>query len=437
MEYGGSGMKKRWIPLILSLVLYLAPAAPAAAAEASPGQAAYTSDRLLWAGPIPLAGLVTINQEYYLPLELLKETGKVDSYIPLAASLSSGEYHIRLQDRRRGETLNVIKPVVYATPGLELGPVTPAAIPVKVQDPRTSPQQAVTLPAGSVYQLAGYYTMVRLRTLGEYYGYREDTDGVHICEEPSGETPAAVWEEDLAGKAAKSLRSTDTKATLQAFHNYLVNNLTHSDFMDNAYFQKNDPQRHERAAQMSETYRCQNNFTLASRYGVCQNYAELFQAMCLQNCTPCELVGSNEMDHVWNRVWLWGEWYHVDVTFDDPGPKPALRQTYFLVTPEKMMQTHCWEGPDFTMPSEYDPAWTQIDPMNLPSAAQYRKCLAAQLVQGKTKFSLRPAVAAAFGGSRGPVTWAHAHYGVPAWELRWSYQYNAAKKTYDYTVIYP
>ena len=187
-------MKKRWIPLILSLVLYLAPAAPAAAAEASPGQAAYTSDRLLWAGPIPLAGLVTINQEYYLPLELLKETGKVDSYIPLAASLSSGEYHIRLQDRRRGETLNVIKPVVYATPGLELGPVTPAAIPVKVQDPRTSPQQAVTLPAGSVYQLAGYYTMVRLRTLGEYYGYREDTDGVHICEEPSGETPAAAWE---------------------------------------------------------------------------------------------------------------------------------------------------------------------------------------------------------------------------------------------------
>lgn len=427
-------MKKDCASLFLALALCLSLAVPALAAEAP--ATAYTSDKLLWAGPIPLAGMTVIQDEYYLPLELLNQSGRVDSYLPLQFYESQdGGYHITVRPYYGSETLGVIKPVVYATPGLELGPAAPAAVSVTVSDQQSGSYQTATLPGGSIYTLAGHYPMVRLRALEAFCGYREAEDGVHICEN-MGQTPAVAWEEDLAGQAAKSLRTTNTRDTLQAFHDYLINHLTHEESMDNAYFQKSDPARHERYEQAAAKYRCQNNVTLAWHYGVCQNYAEIFQAMCLQNCTPCEIVTSYEMDHAWNRVWLWGEWYHVDVTFDDPGPKPTLRNTYFLVKPEIMMRSHCWPGSDFTMPETYDPAWEQIDPRSLATAAQYRKCLAAQLVQGKTSFSLRPATADAFGGSRGPVSWALAHYGVPSWSLRWTYKYNASTKSYDYTVIY-
>lgn len=429
---------KRIMSLLLTLLLCVALTAPALAEEAAvPLTAiAYTSDKLLWVGPLPLAGLTVINGEYYLPMELLNANGKTEGgYYPLSYCVYGNGIGLETRSYTCGEVLKAVKPVVYATPGLELGAVTPVTedMMVSYRDPA---YHDATLPAGSVYSLGGYYPMVRLKALAEYYGYREAEDGIHICESYPYEEHTVVWEEDLVGQAAKELKTNDTKATLKAFHDYLIKKMTHFGFIDDAYFQKSDPQRHERYDQMWEKYECENNAALASGYGVCADYANMFQAMCNQNGTPCVSVGSMAMNHAWNRVWLWGEWYHVDVTFDDPGPKPSSRDTYFLVSAEKMMRSHCWDGPDFTMPDTYDPAWAQIDPKNLTSADQYRKCLAAQLVQGKTKFSLHPVNAEAFGGSGGPVAWALNRYDVPAWNLRWTYTYNSATKSYDYSVTY-
>ena len=33
---------------------------------------------------------------------------------------------------------------------------------------------------------------------------------------------------------------------------------------------------------------------------------------------PCEEIISEEMMHCWNYVYIRGNWYHVDVTHDDP-----------------------------------------------------------------------------------------------------------------------
>lgn len=69
-------MKKKWLSLILALALCLGLASPAMAAEAPAQPKAYTCDKLLWIGPIPVAGLTVINNEYYVPIATLRSTSK-------------------------------------------------------------------------------------------------------------------------------------------------------------------------------------------------------------------------------------------------------------------------------------------------------------------------------------------------------------------------
>ena len=54
--------------------------------------------------------------------------------------------------------------------------------------------------------------------------------------------------------------------------------------------------------------------------GICQAYALAFLALCQGAGLEADLVVSDAMDHAWNHVRVEGEWYHVDVTRDDPIP---------------------------------------------------------------------------------------------------------------------
>lgn len=47
-----------------------------------------------------------------------------------------------------------------------------------------------------------------------------------------------------------------------------------------------------------------------------------------------ELVDSNSMNHMWNKVHIGNAWYNVDVTWDDPiNDRPGHAQhTYFLLS---------------------------------------------------------------------------------------------------------
>lgn len=52
--------------------------------------------------------------------------------------------------------------------------------------------------------------------------------------------------------------------------------------------------------------------------GVCQAYTLTYMAL-LQSCgIQVDYAASDEMNHIWNLVELEGQWYHVDVTWDDP-----------------------------------------------------------------------------------------------------------------------
>lgn len=79
--------------------------------------------------------------------------------------------------------------------------------------------------------------------------------------------------------------------------------------------------------------------------GVCQSYASAYGMLLDKVGISHYPVVSAEMDHAWNLVQLDGEWYHVDVTWDDPVGGEE-RHLYFGLTDELMGADHTWDNPD-------------------------------------------------------------------------------------------
>lgn len=67
---------------------------------------------------------------------------------------------------------------------------------------------------------------------------------------------------------------------------------------------------------------------------VCAGYASAYQDLLNRAGVPCVTVTSEEMEHAWNLVSIDGQWYHVDVTWDDPSPDTYgyAGHRFFLLT---------------------------------------------------------------------------------------------------------
>jgi len=93
--------------------------------------------------------------------------------------------------------------------------------------------------------------------------------------------------------------------------------------------------------------RCRYDTTLAKATGydlllngttVCAGYAALYQDLLQRVGIPSVVVTSDAMEHAWNLVQLEGNWYHVDVTWDDPTAdrEGRVRHDHFLRTDEEI-----------------------------------------------------------------------------------------------------
>ena len=73
---------------------------------------------------------------------------------------------------------------------------------------------------------------------------------------------------------------------------------------------------------------------LKERKGVCHAYSLCYIAVMRELGIPCFMVVSEEMNHSWNLVLVDGEWYHVDLVFDDPSPdRPGqVHHKHFLLS---------------------------------------------------------------------------------------------------------
>ncbi len=93
---------------------------------------------------------------------------------------------------------------------------------------------------------------------------------------------------------------------------------------------------------------------LVENYSVCEGYARSLRYLCKLLDIDCIIVTgtSKNEQHMWNMVRLDNEWYHIDLTWNDPGldgegkPKVPLH-TYFNVTDEFISKDHIID-PDVT-----------------------------------------------------------------------------------------
>ncbi|WP_158408921.1 transglutaminase domain-containing protein [Peptoclostridium acidaminophilum] len=86
----------------------------------------------------------------------------------------------------------------------------------------------------------------------------------------------------------------------------------------------------------------------ALAYGktVCQGYSLLAYKMLEEAGVQARIVAGDEsMNHAWNMANIDGEWYHSDLTWDDPLPDVKSRTiyTYFNLSDERMSQDHFWD----------------------------------------------------------------------------------------------
>lgn len=100
---------------------------------------------------------------------------------------------------------------------------------------------------------------------------------------------------------------------------------------------------------------------LVNRTSVCAGYALAYERLMDQVGIPCEYVTGMTTNgyHAWNIIQIDGEWYHVDVTWDDPTPdrEGYVRYKYFLKSDKAMSRDHInWEASHACTSTKYDNA---------------------------------------------------------------------------------
>ncbi len=91
---------------------------------------------------------------------------------------------------------------------------------------------------------------------------------------------------------------------------------------------------------------------------LCEGYSKAFMYLAQSAGIPtiCVSGRSNGAGHMWNMVKLGGQWYHIDVTWDDPiSTRPMLVYDYFLVSDKTILSDHSLDGRSAlpSAPSDY------------------------------------------------------------------------------------
>ena len=110
--------------------------------------------------------------------------------------------------------------------------------------------------------------------------------------------------------------------------------------------------------------------TVYSAYGalvegdaVCQGYALAYRLLLEEAGIPSAMLTS--ANHMWNLVQLGGDWYHVDVTWDDPAPDTPgiVSHQYFLISDARLNgldtgASHIWnEELQARTSTKYEDGW--------------------------------------------------------------------------------
>ena len=109
-----------------------------------------------------------------------------------------------------------------------------------------------------------------------------------------------------------------SKDKIKAIHDHIINNTDY------------DQLKTENIE--DTTYKSNTAYgVLVEKYGICSGYSDTM-AIFLNKLNIINYKISNDQ-HIWNLVFLDGQWYHLDLTWDDPiSDKNITRDNYFLIT---------------------------------------------------------------------------------------------------------
>lgn len=97
---------------------------------------------------------------------------------------------------------------------------------------------------------------------------------------------------------------------------------------------------------------------LVNGIAVCDGYAKAYAYIMEDKLEiPCTVISSNSMSHAWNMIEIDGEWYHVDLTWDDPvwDCIGRVEHNYFLLSDQAISQN----SPDAATGNGNHYAWTK------------------------------------------------------------------------------
>ena len=116
-------------------------------------------------------------------------------------------------------------------------------------------------------------------------------------------------------------------------------------------------------AQYDETLQIRDAYTiLVEGTGVCQAYTLAYRLLLNRVNITSGTVTSRSLNHIWNILLIDGNWYHVDVTWDDPTEDRLgrVRHAYFCLSENKLKTTEGgkhYKAEDW----EYSPTGITVD----------------------------------------------------------------------------
>ncbi len=120
----------------------------------------------------------------------------------------------------------------------------------------------------------------------------------------------------LDAAISKALECVDSSMTkvekAMALHDYLVQNTTY-------------------AKDSTKPFRLTEVGAFLKNKANCQGYSLAYAILMEKVGIPVEFVSSEEMSHMWNMIQIGGQWYHVDVTWDDPVDAYKNKDQYGVV----------------------------------------------------------------------------------------------------------
>lgn len=120
-----------------------------------------------------------------------------------------------------------------------------------------------------------------------------------------------------------------TKDKIKAFHDYVINNT--------AYDQKRSEEIRQNINTKNTNESNKANGVLKNHIALCSGYADLMAIFLSSIDVPNYKIANK--DHVWNAVYLDNNWYHLDLTWDDPitsNGENMLIYDFFLITTEQL-----------------------------------------------------------------------------------------------------